>query len=107
MCLSGRIAYRRPYDINRAVASPDFCVILSVYRIPFNREDHIIMKKKASIISSIMVILSSVSFLIDKYVYRSPVWTVAAVAFLAAGVVFTFIAIGNMSADSDKPDQKK
>ena len=65
------------------------------------------MKKKASVISSIMVILSSVSFLIDKYVYRSPVWTVAAVAFLAAGVVFTFITIGNLPADPGDHDQKK
>ena len=65
------------------------------------------MKKKASIISSVMVILSSVSFLIDKYVYRSPVWTVAAVAFLAAGVVFTFITIGNLPPDSGDHDQKK
>lgn len=65
------------------------------------------MKKKASVISSVMVILSSVSFLIDKYVYRSPVWTVAAVAFLAAGVVFTFITIGNLPADSGDHDQKK
>lgn len=65
------------------------------------------MKKKAGLISSIMVMLSSVSFLIDKYVYRSPLWTVVAVAFLAAGVVFTFIAIGNMPPDSDDPGKKQ